>query len=31
MRQSLPLVLALSLAIPLTAQADVFDIHVGGI
>jgi hypothetical protein len=31
MRKSLPLVLALSLAIPLTAEADVFDIHVGGI
>src|SRR5215468_8630056 len=31
MRKSLPLVLAVSLAIPLTARADVFDIHVGGI
>src|SRR3954469_11310238 len=31
MTKSLLLVVALSLAIPLTAQADVFDIHVGGI
>jgi hypothetical protein len=30
MRKTLPLVLAV-LAIPLTASADVFDIHVGGI
>src|SRR5215468_12718911 len=31
MRKSLPLVLAVSIAVPLTAHADVFDIHVGGI